>query len=508
MNERKKGAILSYIQVFLSVVVSMIYVPVLLHFLGQSEYGLYQIVGSFFSYVTVFESCVSAGILRNYCNALGRSDHEEASVTLSMARSIYRFLALLLDFVGIAVIFAFRSFYAASFTTSELNESIAILILLFVNMTFTLQGSVYLTILTGHEKYTFLRILSILMQVIQPLLVILCVSRIPYAVTVSLVIVLLNILTIGIRYGYVTRKLKIRIIKPKDSRIVKSILGLSAAILLGSIADQIFWKTDQVILGRMFNTVVVAVYSVGSQICSMYMQFGTQISGVFYPKLSVLYQEESGLLKVSDLFIRIGRITFYIILLVLSGFIIFGREFLLLWVGEGYEEAYWVAIIVMLPFSIDLAQNLGLGILQIKGQYGFRAKIYFLSAVLNIVTTVLFTRWIGIVGAALSTGVSMFLTSGLIMNWYFQRKAGLDIKKFWKETAPVIITAVLLTMGALILKQHLKIEPAGSIWKFGAGVLLYTALYAAVMLGIVANQSEKEQFLQIVTSLACTLKRK
>lgn len=81
------------------------------------------------------------------------------------------------------------------------------------------------------------------MQVIQPLLVILCVSRIPYAITVSVVIVLLNLLTIGIRYGYVTRKLKIQITKqPKDSRIVKSILGLSAAILLGSIADQIFWK--------------------------------------------------------------------------------------------------------------------------------------------------------------------------------------------------------------------------------------------------------------------------
>ena len=340
MTERKKGAILSYIQVFLSVAVNIIYVPVLLHFLGQSEYGLYQIVGSFFSYVTVFESCVSTGILRNYCNALGRSDHEEAAVTLSMARSIYRFLALILDLVGIAVVFAFRSFYAGSFSTSELNESIAILILLFANMTFTLQGSVYLTILTGHEKYTFLRILSILMQIIQPLLVILCVSRIPYAITVSAVIVLLNLLTIGIRYGYVTRKLKIQITKqPKDSRIVKSILGLSAAILLGSIADQIFWKTDQIILGRMFNTVVVAVYSVGSQICSMYMQFGTQVSGVFYPRVSALYQEENGLQKASDLFIRIGRITFYIILLVLSGFIVFWREFLLRWVGEGYEEA-------------------------------------------------------------------------------------------------------------------------------------------------------------------------
>lgn len=509
MSERKKGAILSYIQVVLSVAVSVIYVPILLRYLGQSEYGLYQIVGSFFSYISVFESCMSTGVLRNYCNALGSQDREAADVTLSMAKVIYRVMAVLMAIVGVVVLFAFRRFYASSFSAAEMKESSAILLLLFANMMVTMLGSVYLTILTGHEKFTFLKVLAIIIQVAQPFFVILCVRKIPYAITVSTVIVVLNVLTVLMRYLYVTHKLKIKIVKKKKNRkVIREIVGLSATILLGCIADQIFWKTDQVILGKLFSTAVVAVYSVGAQIYMMYMQFGTQIASVFYPKVSILYQEENGNQKVSDLFIRIGRITFYIILLILSGFIIFGREFLLLWVGEGYEEAYWVAIIVMLPFSIDLAQNLGLCILQIKGQYGFRAKIYFLSAVLNIVTTVLFTKLIGIVGAALSTGVSMFLTSGLIMNWYFQRKAGLDIKKFWKETAPVIITAVLLTMSALILKQQLKIEPAGSIWKFGAGVLLYTALYAAVMLGIVANQSEKKQFLQIVTSLNLTLKRK
>lgn len=499
MSERKKGTILSYIQVLLSVAVNIIYVPILLRFLGQGEYGLYQIVGSFFSYVTVFESCVSAGITRNYCNALGSGQSEEAATTLSMARSIYRVIAVIMDLIGIVVLLAFWCFYAGSLQPDELKEGMAILVLLFVNMTVTLQGSVYLTIITGHEKFTFLKALSILMQVIQPVLVIMCVSRIPYAITVSMVIVLLNFVTIRIRYFYVTRKLKIRIAKKeKDPAIIKSIVGLSMAILLGSIADQIFWKTDQVILGKMFSTVVVAIYSVGAQIYMMYMQFGTQISSIFYPRVSALYQEENGLQKISDLFIQVGRATFFVILLVLSGFIIFGQEFLMLWVGSGYKEAYWVAVIVMIPFSIDLAQNLGLCILQVNGQYGFRAKIYFLSAVLNILTTILFAKWVGIVGAALSTGVSMLLTSGLIMNWYFQKKAGLDIRKFWKETAPVIITAVLLIMGALILKQHLKIELAGSIWEFGAGLLLYTALYSAVMLGIVANQSEKEQVKQLI----------
>lgn len=492
MSERKKGAILSYIQVVLSVAVSVIYVPVLLRYLGQSEYGLYQIVGSFFSYISVFESCMSTGVLRNYCNALGSQDKEAADVTLSMAKVIYRVMAALMVVAGVIVLFAFRSFYASSFTASELKESSAILLLLFANMMVTLLGSVYLTILTGHEKFTFLKVLAIIIQVAQPFFVILCVRKIPYAITVSTVIVVFNVLTVLMRYLYVTRKLKIRIVKKKRNRkVIGEIVGLSATILLGCIADQIFWKTDQVILGKMFSTAVVAVYSVGAQIYMIYMQFGTQIAGVFYPRVSVLYQEENGLQKVSDLFIRVGRATFFVILLVLSGFIIFGREFLLVWVGEGYEAAYWVAIIVMLPFSVDLAQNLGLCILQVKGQYGFRAKIYLLSALLNIITTVLFARRIGITGAALSTGISMFLTSGLIMNWFFQKRVGLNMIKFWKTTIGIISLAVLLTGAACFIKGMIWHDPV-SVIQLGLGILLYTIVYGAVMFLFAADPAERE----------------
>lgn len=492
MSERKKGAILSYIQVVLSVAVSVIYVPVLLRYLGQSEYGLYQIVGSFFSYISVFESCMSTGVLRNYCNALGSQDKEAADVTLSMAKVIYRVMAALMVVAGVIVLFAFRSFYASSFTASELKESSAILLLLFANMMVTLLGSVYLTILTGHEKFTFLKVLAIIIQVAQPFFVILCVRKIPYAITVSTVIVVFNVLTVLMRYLYVTRKLKIRIVKKKRNRkVIGEIVGLSATILLGCIADQIFWKTDQVILGKLFSTTVVAVYSVGAQIYMMYMQFGTQIASVFYPKVNILYQEENGLQKVSDLFIRVGRATFFVILLVLSGFIIFGREFLLVWVGEGYEAAYWVAIIVMLPFSVDLAQNLGLCILQVKGQYGFRAKIYLLSALLNIITTVLFARRIGITGAALSTGISMFLTSGLIMNWFFQKRVGLNMIKFWKTTIGIISLAVLLTGAACFIKGMIWHDPV-SVIQLGLGILLYTIVYGAVMFLFAADPAERE----------------
>ena len=196
-------------------------------------------------------------------------------------------------------------------------------------------------------------------------------------------------------------------------------------------------------------------------------------------------------LKQYDLVIRVGRATFFVILLVLSGFIIFGREFLLVWVGEGYEAAYWVAIIVMLPFSVDLAQNLGLCILQVKGQYGFRAKIYLLSALLNIITTVLFARRIGITGAALSTGISMFLTSGLIMNWFFQKRVGLNMIKFWKTTIGIISLAVLLTGAACFIKGMIWHDPV-SIIQLGLGILLYTIVYGAVMFLFATDPAERE----------------
>lgn len=495
MSERKKGAILSYIQVVLSVAVSVIYVPVLLRYLGQSEYGLYQIVGSFFSYISVFESCMSTGVLRNYCNALGSQDKEAADVTLSMAKVIYRAMAVLMALVGVIVIFTFRRFYESSFSASELKESSAILLLLFANMMATLLGSVYLTILTGHEKFAFLKVLSIIIQIAQPFFVILCVRKIPYAITVSTVIVVLNVLTVLMRYLYVTRKLKIRIVKKeRNGKVIKEIIGLSATILLGCIADQIFWKTDQVILGKLFSTAVVAVYSVGAQIYMMYMQFGTQVASVFYPKVSILYQEENGNQKVSDLFVRVGRVTFMIIMLILSGFIVFGKEFLLIWVGEGYTEAYYVAIVVMIPFSVDLAQNLALAILQVKKQYSFRAKIYLLSALINVVTTVIFASYFGIVGAAISTGLSMFITSGLIMNWYYLKKANLDIVKFWKETFKIITVSMVMMTLVLLIKQFMSWNSVGLL-QLGIEIILFALIYVSAMYKFIMTSEEKKQML-------------
>ena len=55
-----------------------------------------------------------------------------------------------------------------------------------------------------------------------------------------------------------------------------------------------------------------------------------------------------------------GRIQFFVIFLFTSGFIIFGKYFIKIWAGKGYEESYYIMNILILSVSIPVIQNIGI----------------------------------------------------------------------------------------------------------------------------------------------------
>ena len=183
-----------------------------------------------------------------------------------------------------------------------------------------------------------------------------------------------------------------------------------------------------------------------------YTPLGTAISSVFMSRLSKLYDVEKDIQSISELFIKVGRIAFLFLGLVLCGFILFGQDFIMLWAGEGYKEAYYVAVIIMIPLTVDAMQNLGLTILQIMNKYGFRGKVYFAIAIVNIITTVFLVKIVGIVGAAISTAISMAIGNGVIMNFYYS-KLGLNMRKFWKEIIKFLPAVVIALIGGIFLQK-------------------------------------------------------
>ena len=82
VNQRKIGIILSYVYTATHVVVNLIYVPLLLGTIRQSEYGLYQLVGSLIAYISIMESLLSAGGVRYYCKYKNENNQEAKEVLI------------------------------------------------------------------------------------------------------------------------------------------------------------------------------------------------------------------------------------------------------------------------------------------------------------------------------------------------------------------------------------------------------------------------------------------
>ncbi len=490
---------MSYIYSAAQIIVNLLYVPILLSGIGQSEYGLYQMIGSIVAYMNVISGTLSAGATRYYCKYYVLGDEDGMANTLGILKRIYRWATLgIAGFAFIAAI-VLSFVYAQSFTQQEITESCLMLAILALNLVVTMNNTISIAVITAHEDFVFLKGSMLATVILQPLLVIFFIRLFPYALTVSIVQLFANSLCRSIQHWYAKKHLgmdsKLRWL---DKKLEKGILTFSGGIVLGFIADQIFWKTDQLILGYFFGPSLVAVYAVGSQIVNAYMPLGTSISSVFFSRASDLWNNDHSLEEMSALFTKVSRIALYPLLAVLIGFIVFGQEFIFLWAGPGYSDAYWVAVIELTPFTVDVAQNIGLNILQVMNRYGFRAKMYLAAALFNIVLTIILAPQYGCIGAAVSSGIAILLSSGFILNWYYQKRIHLNMGAYWKsvirESIPLIILGVL---GKMIWSA----TGAANWGILILGICLFAVAFSLTAYFFSANEYEKSMVRGIVKKL-------
>lgn len=491
MNERKIGIVISYLNIILHAVIGFIYVPLLLHYIGKSEYGLYQLIGSFIAYFSIMDFGLTAAVVRFYAKYKAVNDNLGMENILAVAARGYGIIALILFIAGVICYINLDVIFAASMTIAELATAKTLFLLLLFNIVITLTTMMFRAVINANEKFLFLKGTETLQMVLQPVLVVLILQQYPSAVAVAIVQTFLNICLIIARVYYCFIKLKIKIkFHYLDKQLLNDIKKLALSVFVVVLIDQVFFKTNQIILGIVSGTAAAAVYSISSLIYMNYMALSTAISGVYLPHVTEIVAKNEPVKKLSDLFIKIGRYQYYLLALVASGFIIFGRDFINIWAGKDFEESYWITLLIIIPFTIDLIQNIGLSIMQAQNRYDFRAKVYFAMGLFNLCLAIPLAKHYGGIGCAFATGLSMFLGNGLIMNWYYRKVTKLDILRFWKEIGKISIYVMSLTLVGYGLYNYQNVD---SITEFIIAIAVYTVIYSFVIYTFCMNLSEKEK---------------
>ena len=493
MNQLKAGAALNYVVILLNSLVGLLYTPYMLQMMGQSEYGLYSLVASVISYLTVLDLGLGNAVIRYTAKFRAEGKLTEQYEMFGMFFILYIGIGVVALVAGSALYFNVDTMFGDTMSALELAKARIMMLLLIFNLAFTFPMSIFGSIITAYERFVFPKIINI-SRIVLNTVVMVCLLKMGYkAVSMVVVQTLFNVLTLIINYLYCKKQLQIKMYFKKFKwDFLREVAIYSFWIFLNVIMDRIYWSTGQFVLGAMVGTTAVAVFAIAIQLQHLYLQFSTAISGVFLPKVTSMVTTSNNKKDISDLFIRTGRIQFIIMALILSGFIVFGRQFIGLWAGDGYEDAYVICILFFSSLLIPLLQNLGITILQARNQMKFRSLLYIAIALIALVVQILLAKQYGGIGCAIAVAGALLLGQGLIMNIYYSRKQALDIMAFWKEILKMAIIPIVTSISAIFF---LKSHSINSWSELLIAIVVYAVIYIPLFWVFSMNKYERNLFL-------------
>lgn len=498
VNQLKAGVVLNYVVIFLNTVVGLLYTPYMLRMMGQSEYGLYSLVASVIAYLTVLDLGFGNAIVRYTAKFRAEKKTEEQYEMFGMFFLLYLVIGIIAFGIGLGLYFNVGTLFGDTMTAVELDRARIMMLLLVANLAFTFPMSIWGSIIQAYEDFVFQKSLNIF-RIILNTAVMICLLHFGYkAVAMVVVQTIFNVLTLVLNFIYCRKKLNIHIyfrFKHFHWGFLKEVALYSFWIFLNAIMDRVYWSTGQFVLGAMVGTAAVAVFAIAIQLEGMYMQFSTAISSVFLPKVTAMVATNRSRKEISDLFIRTGRIQYIVLAYILSGFIIFGRQFIELWAGAGYSDAYIISLLFFIPLTVPLIQNLGITILQARNEMKFRSVLYIIIALVSLAMQIVLTRFFGGIGCAMGVSGALVVGQILIMNVYYRRRQDLDIKTFWKEISKMsIIPIVLIFSSMLVIRHFFALDSWG---KLILGIAAFSLVYIPLFFRFSMTDDERNLFISM-----------
>lgn len=505
-NQRKAGVILSYLGEVVKILVSLVYTPIMLRLLGQSEYGLYQLVNSVVSYLSLLSLGFGSAYLRFYSRYKAEKDEDSVARLNGMFMLIFCVISLICIFCGAVMIRNIRVIFGTGLTAAEYATAKILMGLLIINLAITFPNSVFNCSITAHEKFLFQKLLILIQNLCSPFL--------------SLPLLILGYGSIGMvgittfltfalfltNAYYCFKKLHVRFcFHDLKLSLLKEMWFFTFFIFLNQIIDQINWSVDKFLLGRFVGTSAVAIYGVGGQINTLYQSFSTSISNVFVPKVNKIVAETNDNDELTMLFTKVGRIQFMVIVLILSGFAFFGLPFIRIWAGNSYETSYRVALLLIIPVTVPLIQNLGIEIQRAKNMHKARSIVYMFIAVINIFISIPLIKLMGPVGAAIGTAISLVVGNIFFMNWYYQKYIGLDIAYFWKQIFSFAPALIVPCVGGILLMKYANIT---DLLNLAFYAVIYAIIYLISMYVLGMNNDEKSLIVGPAKRIFCKFKER
>lgn len=504
-NQKKAGVIIQYFNIVLNMAIGLFFTPFLISSLGNAEYGLYRIVQSFAGQLGIMTFGINILVTRNVVRFNSLNQKKEKENFLAMAGIISIILALLVLGVGFILSFSIETLFDQSLSQNELVLAKKLYWFLISNVVVTILNDMVSGIVSGHEKFVVRNGITTLKYILRiaTLVLLLKLNFGSIAIVATDLGLTILVFTINIVYSRFVLKERIKFYY-LDKKELKTTLTFSIAILLQAIVNQVNQNVDSIILGAMTDTRTVAVYSVALNLFTMFNSITLVIGTVFTPQATRMIMNKASGEQLTDLVIKPGRLQFMMGNLIITGYILFGKEFIKFWVGESYYGAYTVGIILMIPALIPLVQNVTSSILDAMLKRLGKSIILTIMAIVNVVVSIIFVHHVGYIGAAYGTAFSYIVGNVILMNIYLYKVTELNLKRMYKE---IFSKSIFVSITCMIVCIPLSHFGHSTLLMLLFRILVYVFIYGLAMYVFAMRGYERNLLLEPIQKIFCSVKK-
>lgn len=482
---------LSYVNSLLLIAVNIFLTPFLVKSLGDSEYGVYQIMASFGGYLVLINFGTSTIMTRFVSVALANKDRksEENYVATCLFISLGLGAVILL---AAAILFIFlESIYSSALTPPQIEKAKILYLFIAGNVFVTLFVQTLQGIINAYEKFIVNNLWQILRTFLKAALIIGLFMIKTDSVIIVAVDLSLSVAFLVFEIFYILLRLKVRCkLYFFDKEMFTSSAVLALAIFLQSVVNQANTKVDITILGIMEGPDAVTTYSVAMQVFSVFSSISTAAIAIYLPKYSRMCANGKPSGKViTDATIEPSRVQTFMSGAILFGFLICGKDFINVWMGDKYAFAWVIAVIILVPSFLLYTNGVIVSVLDAMGKRLVRSLVLAGIALCNIALTIVLVHFFGAIGAPVGTAVATFIGSVVVMNIYYVKVLGFKLGYFCAQVFKGILPS-LLAASAVSLPFVFLIDTGlwGLIIK--GGIFAVSLMICMFLFGF--NKAEKE----------------
>ena len=489
-KQRTIGFVMSYVFIAINSLIGFVLNPIMLKYMGDVDFGVYQTVATFSNYLLIVNFGIGTVVTRYVSFYVAQGDEKGKRNFLFLSSLITFCFCLIIVAIGLVLYFNIAHIYGKTLDVNQIADVQKIFPIMLLNIVVNVMAQSVQGIVLGYEKFIYNSVTNIIRIVVRLVVIIVALKLGVGGLGVAIAELATSVIYIVLLSVYVLFNLKVKIkFYFWDKALLAEIAVFALALLLQTFISQMNNLLGKFLLGVMSGPTDVTIYANVMTITTMFSSIATAAVSIFLPKATALVAKNANNNELTDFIIQPSRISIMLSGAILCGFLLFGRQFIALWIGEKYLSVWSISLIIMLPSFLFYSNGVIVSVLDAMKRKMARSLILLGTLVGNIVISICLIPKYGTYGTAIGSAVSMLIGQVIIMNIYYKKGVGLEIgQQFQKSFAGTVWCLLLAT---LICCPLAKYNAAPTIISFVFNVGCFLIVYLCCLLIIGFNKKEK-----------------